>query len=358
MTDPAIRKIIHIDMDAFYASVELRERPELRGRPLVVAWEGARSVVCAASYEARRWGLHSAMSSAAARRRCPQAVFVPPRFDLYRSVSQQIHEVFARYSDVVEPLSLDEAYLDVSANKLGLATAGATARQIRADILAATGLTASAGVAPNKFLAKIASDWHKPNGQFVLPPHKVDAFLAVLPLGKIPGVGRVTLNKLHALNLYTCGDLRRMARGELANLFGRYGHRLYDLARGSDNRPVKPNRERLQISTETTLANDLPLAQAAALLPQLAADLWRQMARKNVQARSLTLKLKTADFRIITRSLTYSAALPDETALLAAARVLAGRIPPQDTAFRLIGIGVAQLQPAGRQQDLAFNDGT
>ena len=203
MTNPAIRKIIHIDMDAFYASVELRERPELRGRPLVVAWEGARSVVCAASYEARRWGLHSAMSSAAARRRCPQAVFVPPRFDLYRSVSQQIHEVFARYSDVVEPLSLDEAYLDVSANKLGLATAGATARQIRADILDATGLTASAGVAPNKFLAKIASDWRKPNGQFVLPPHKVDAFLAVLPLGKIPGVGRVTLNKLHALKLYT-----------------------------------------------------------------------------------------------------------------------------------------------------------
>ncbi len=149
MTDPAIRKIIHIDMDAIYASVELRERPELRGRPLVVAWEGARSVVCAASYEARRWGLHSAMSSAAARRRCPQAVFVPPRFDLYHSVSQQIHEVFARYSDVVEPLSLDEAYLDVSANKLGLATAGATARQIRADILDATGLTASAGVAPN-----------------------------------------------------------------------------------------------------------------------------------------------------------------------------------------------------------------
>ena len=144
----------------------------------------------------------------------------------------KIHEVFARYSDVVEPLSLDEAYLDVSANKLGLATAGATARQIRADILDATGLTASAGVAPNKFLAKIASDWRKPNGQFVLPPHKVDAFLSVLPLGKIPGVGRVTLNKLHALKLYTCGDLRRLARGELANLFGRYGHRLYESARG------------------------------------------------------------------------------------------------------------------------------
>lgn len=347
------RKIIHIDMDAFYASVELREQPHLKGRPVVVAWEGARSVICAASYEARQFGLHSAMSVATAKRLCPQAVYVPPHFDLYRQVSAQIHAVFRRYTDLIEPLSLDEAYLDVTRNFKNIPYASEVAKEIRAAIFAETGLTASAGIAPNKFLAKIASDWRKPNGQFVLPPHKVMAFLETLLLGKIPGVGKVTLKKMQSLGMRTAGDLRRFERGELLNHFGRYGYRLYDLVRGTDERPVKAERERLQISTEITLPEDLPLEQAAGHLPHLAEDLWRQITRKNVEAQSVTLKLKTYDFRIITRTLTYSSVLPDCASLLQAAQMLMARVPPQtEDAFRLIGIGVGHLVPKNQQQDL------
>ena len=347
------RKIIHIDMDAFYASVELREQPHLQGLPVVVAWEGARSVICAASYEARRFGLHSAMSAATAKRLCPQAVFVPPNFSLYRSVSRQIHGIFRRHTDLVEPLSLDEAYLDVTLNRQNIPYASDIARSIRADILAETGLTASAGIAPNKFLAKIASDWNKPNGQFVLPPQKVEAFLTDLPLGKIPGVGKVTRQKMQRLGMNTVGDLRRHSPGELANLFGKWGYRLHDLAYGIDNRPVKAERERLQISTEITLPEDLPLTLIVRHLPHLADDLWQQLQNRKTEARGVTLKLKTADFRIITRSLTYSSPLPHSAALLSAARELAGRIPQaSDIDYRLIGLGVGHLEPRGRQQDL------
>lgn len=346
------RKIIHIDMDAFYASVELREQPHLRGLPVVVAWEGTRSVVCAASYEARRFGLRSAMSVSAAKRLCPQAVFVPPHFDLYREVSAQIHAVFRRHTDLIEPLSLDEAYLDVSRNLQNLPYASDVAKAIRGSIFEETGLTASAGVAPNKFLAKIASDWRKPNGQFVLPPEKVAAFLETLPLGKIPGVGKVTLQKMQALGMHTAGDLRRFERGELLNHFGRYGYRLYDLARGIDERPVKSSRERVQISTEITLPEDVPLAEAALHLPYLAEDLWQQMQRKRLAAKSVTLKLKTTDFRIITRSLTYSSTLPNTAALLSAAETLLKRVPTEHDAFRLIGVGVSHLLPEGSQPPL------
>ena len=339
---PAERKIIHIDMDAFYASVELREQPHLRGKPLVVAWEGGRSVVCAASYEARRFGLHSAMPAATARRLCPQAVFVPPRFHLYREVSQQIHAVFRQHTDLVEPLSLDEAYLDVTHNKQNLPYASEIAAAIRAEILRQTGLTASAGIAPNKFLAKIASDWHKPNGQFVIPPPRIAQFLLTLPLGKIPGVGKKTLQK--------------MQRGELVNLFGRWGYRLYDLARGIDNRPVQPQRERLQISTEITLPQDLPLSKIVCHLADLAQDLWAQAQRKQVQAHTLTLKLKTADFRILTRSQTYSSVLPDAAALEQAARQLAQRMPAGSD-YRLIGLGISHLLPQGSQPELWAGEG-
>lgn len=347
------RKIIHIDMDAFYASVELREQPHLKNLPVVVAWDSPRSVICAASYPARRFGLHSAMPVATAKRLCPQAVYIPPHFTLYREISQQIHTIFRRYTDLIEPLSLDEAYLDVTRNFRNIPYASQVAKAIRADILAETGLTASAGVAPNKFLAKIASDWNKPDGQFVLPPEKVAAFLATLPAGKIPGVGKVTQQKMQRLGVHTVGDLLRFERGELVNLFGKWGYRLYDLARGIDNRSVKPSRERLQISTEITLPEDLPLMQIARHLPHLAEDLWRQTVRKNVQARTVTLKLKTADFRIITRSLTYSSALPDAAALAQAAAALMKKVPPSaDDAYRLIGIGVGHLLPSGQQQSL------
>lgn len=347
------RKIIHIDMDAFYASVELREQPHLKGLPVVVAWEGPRSVICAASYEARRFGLHSAMSVATAKRLCPQAVYIPPNFPLYREISQQVHAIFRQHTDLIEPLSLDEAYLDVTRNFQNIPYASQVAKAIRAEIFRQTGLTASAGVAPNKFLAKIASDWRKPNGQFVLPPEKVAEFLHTLPPEKIPGVGKVTRLKMQSLGINTVGDLLRFERGELANLFGKWGYRLYDLARGIDNRTVKPSRERVQISTEITLPEDLPLNQILLHLPQLAEDLQQQAARKKAAFRSVTLKLKTADFRIITRSQTFSSPLPDTAALLQAAQQISTRLPLSNhTTYRLIGLGVSHLEPDGRQTSL------
>ena len=347
-TMPPIRKIIHIDMDAFYASVEQREQPHLRGLPLVVAWEGPRSVVCAASYEARRYGLRSAMPATTAKRLCPQAVFVPPRFALYREVSQQVHEVFRLHTDVVEPLSLDEAYLDVTENKQSFEYARDIAQAIRAEIFRRTGLTASAGIAPNKFLAKIASDWRKPNGQFVVAPQQADAFLRVLPLEKIPGVGKKALAKMHAQGWQTAGDLQRAPLGVLVNLFGKWGYRLYDLARGTDRRPVQASRERVQISTETTLAEDLPLDGIVRHLPELAEDLSAQMRRKGAVGLTLTLKLKTADFHTLTRSQTYSSALSDTEELFQAALLLARRMP-QNGQYRLVGIGISHLQDAQRQ---------
>ena len=348
-----MRKIIHIDMDAFYASVELRERPELRHLPVVVSSHHPRAVICAASYPAREFGLRSAMPMSQARKLCPQVTVIEPDFEKYRAVSAQIHAVFRRYTAQIEPLSLDEAYLDVTENLQNIASATEAAMRIRADIFQATGLTASAGVAPNKFLAKVASDWNKPDGICVIKPSKVQAFIHGLPLHKIPGVGKVTLQKMNALGMHTAGDLRGFERGALLNHFGRYGYRLYDLARGIDERPVKPSRERLQISTEITLPEDLPLAQIARHLPHLAEDLWRQTVRKNVQARTVTLKLKTTDFRTITRSLTYSSALPDAAALAQAAAALMKKVPPSaDDAYRLIGIGVGHLLPSGQQQSL------
>jgi len=314
-------------------------------------------VVCAASYEARRFGLHSAMPAATARRLCPQAVFVPPRFHLYREVSQQIHAVFRQHTDLVEPLSLDEAYLDVTHNKQNLPYASEIATAIRAKILRQTGLTASAGIAPNKFLAKIASDWRKPNGQFVIPPPRITQFLLTLPLGKIPGVGKKTLQKMHALGLQTAGDLQKMQRGELVNLFGRWGYRLYDLARGIDNRPVQPQRERLQISTEITVPDDLPREEIALHLPDLAHDISLQMQRKCTRGQTVTLKLKTSDFHIYTRSQTYSSPLPDAESLLKAACTLLQKMPTEPE-YRLIGIGISHLQPDRQQPDLWHTEST
>lgn len=344
------RKIIHIDMDAFYASVELREQPQLRGKPVVVAWDSPRSVICAASYEARAFGLRSAMSLATAKRICPQVVVVSPHFDLYREVSQQIHAIFRQHTDLIEPISLDEAYLDVSENKQKIPYASQIAKQIRAEILHQTGLTASAGIAPNKFIAKIASDWHKPNGQFVVQPHEIEDFLQDLPLNKIWGVGKKTQQKMNALGWQTVGDLRQVSRGELLNLFGKFGYRLYDLARGVDNRAVEANRERVQISTEITLPENVDLAQIARHLPDLTQDLWQQMQRQHIEAHTLTLKLKTSEFNVLTRSQTYSAVLPNAVALFQAAEKLMARMP--DGEFRLIGMGVSHLQPEGSQPEL------
>lgn len=344
MTLP-VRKIVHIDMDAFYASVEQRDDAGLRDLPVVVAWRGARSVVCAASYEARRYGIHSAMPALRAERLCPQAHFVAPDFPRYRAVSRQIHDIFARHTELIEPLSLDEAYLDVTGTTAPSATAVAGA--IRAAIRAETGLTASAGIAPNKFLAKIASDWRKPDGQFVIPPRRVEAFLTPLPVGKLSGVGKVMRRKLTDIGVTTVGDLRTIPAAELEQRFGRWGVRLHALARGRDDSPVQAHRERLQVSAEDTFASDLPLEALEAPIRQLAEQAWARLERKSVaSARTIVLKLKTADFEILTRSTTPAVPPASAAEFAEIACGLRARVHnPADTRYRLVGVGLAGFVP-------------
>src|SRR6185312_11375949 len=269
-----MRKIIHVDMDAFYASVEQRDNPDLRGKPVVVAWKSKRSVVCAASYEARTFGMRSAMPAVRAQRLCPEAIFVPPDFTRYRAVSQQVREIFKRHTDLIEPLSLDEAYLDVTKNKTGIATATLVARAIREQIRQELNLTASAGVAPNKFLAKLASDWRKPDGLFVIQPEEVDGFLIPLAIGRLPGVGKVTGKRLEQLGVKTVKQLRDVEIAVLENNFGRYGLRLYELARGIDNNQVVPNRPTKSISAEDTFEHDVALSETEPMIRRLAETVW------------------------------------------------------------------------------------
>jgi DNA polymerase-4 len=357
-----MRKIIHVDMDAFYASVEQRDDPALRGRPVVVAWRGARSVVCAASYEAREFGVRSAMPAVRAERLCPQAVFVPPDFVRYKAVSQQIRAIFARHTELIEPLSLDEAYLDVSVPKQDLGSATAIAAAIRDAIRAETALTASAGIAPNKFLAKIASDWNKPDGQFVLKPAMVDAFLAPLAVGRLPGVGAVMQGKLAQLGIATCADLRAFGAEALELRFGRWGRRLHELSLGIDERAVQPERPTLQVSAEDTFAQDLPLAALEPEIRRLAAKAWTAYLRERERhpqriARTVVLKLKTSDFRVLTRSLTAPDAPTSEAALADIACALRERVDlAAGTRYRLVGVGLAGFAaPDGsRAQDDLF----
>lgn len=330
-------------MDAFYASVEQRDDPGLRGRPVVVAWRGARSVVCAASYEARRFGVRSAMPAIRAERLCPQAVFVPPDFARYKAASRQIREIFARYTDLVEPLSLDEAYLDVTASKTGLASATATATAIRAAIRVETQLAASAGIAPNKFLAKIASDWRKPDGQFVIRPHQVEAFLRPLPVGRLPGVGRVMEARLAELGIAIVGELRGCGQGALEQHFGRWGRRLHELSLGIDEHPVRSERPTLQVSAEDTFERDLPLDELEPHIRRLADKAWAGHQREPGRvARTVVLKLKTSDFRILTRSLTPAARPGSAVELASIAAALRARIElPAQTRYRLVGVGLS-----------------
>jgi len=264
------RKIIHVDMDAFYASVEQRDDQQLRGKPVIVAWRGNRSVVCAASYEARKFGVRSAMPAVRAARLCPEAIFVAPDFTRYRAVSHQVQEIFKRYTDLIEPLSLNEAYLDVTKNKTDLPTATRVARLIREQIRQELNLTASAGVAPNKFLAKLASDWRKPDGLFVIQPEEVDTFLLPLPVGRLPGVGKVTAEKLANLRVETVGEVRGLDLSVLEHHFGRYGARLHELARGIDENQVVSGRPTKSISVEDTFEQDLPLAELEPMIRRLA----------------------------------------------------------------------------------------
>lgn len=339
-----MRKIIHIDMDAFYASVELRERPELKDSPVVIASHHPRAVVAAASYPARVYGLRSAMSMGQARKLCPQVIVIEPDFAKYRQVSAQIHQIFQQYTSLIEPLSLDEAFLDVTENLKQIPSATEVAMQIREDIFQATGLTASAGVAPNKFLAKIASDWHKPNGICVIKPSQVQQFIQNLPLKKIPGVGKVTQEKLKSLNLNTLGDLQQIDEALLIQHFGKYGRRLFLYAQGIDERPVEVERERQQISKETTFDDDLHLNQCRPYWEPLLGQVWQSLQKKQLSARGVTVKLKLKNFQVMQHSKSFKQVLRSPQELAQALNLLLDdlHIAPQ-MQFRLIGVGVYQL---------------
>jgi DNA polymerase IV len=346
MSEPtSLRKIVHVDMDAFYASVEQRDDPELRGRPVIVAWRGKRSVVCAASYEARSFGVRSAMPALHAERMCPEAVFIPPDFVRYKAASQAVREIFQRHTDLIEPLSLDEAYLDVTENKMQLPTATRVAKMIREQIREELNLTASAGVAPNKFLAKIASDWKKPNGLFVIQPHEIQSFLLPLPIGRIPGVGQVTERRMKGIGIATVGDLYALNMPTLEQHFGRYGHRLYELARGIDDNPVVPNRASKSISAEDTFEKDIPLAEVELLIRKLADKVWVSSKQNARMARTIVLKLKTREFNTLTRSLTPTVMPSSMEGFADMAVSLCERVelgPAQ--LFRLVGVGLSNFQ--------------
>jgi DNA polymerase IV len=344
------RKIVHVDMDAFYASVEQRDDPQLRGKPVIVAWRGNRSVVCAASYEARRFGVRSAMPAVRAERLCPEGVFLPPDFTRYRAVSRQVREIFQRHTDLIEPLSLDEAYLDVTQNKTGIPTATRVAQAIREQIRTELQLTASAGVAPNKFLAKIASDWRKPDGLFVIQPKDIATFLPPLPVGRIPGVGKVTESRLENMGVRTVGDLQRFEVAELERGFGRYGLRLYELARGIDENPVVPDRPTQSVSSEDTFPQDVPLSEIEPLIRALAERAWKASRKEMRTARTVVLKLKTKEFKTLTRSLTpptppASCEEVIEIALALRSRVNLG----EKQLYRLVGVGLSNFEQGGEQ---------
>jgi len=332
-------------MDAFYASVEQRDDPQLRGKPVIVAWLGNRSVVCAASYEARSVGVHSAMPAIRAQRLCPDAVFVPPDFTRYRQVSCSVREIFKRHTDLIEPLSLDEAYLDVTENKTRLATATLVARTIRQQIREELNLTASAGVAPNKFLAKLASDWRKPDGLFVIQPEDIDAFLLPLPVGRLPGVGKVTEEKLAKLGAQTVREVRTLDLAILEHYFGRYGQRLHELALGIDHNQVVSDRPTQSISVEDTFEHDVLLVETEPMIRRLAEKLWSASRKESRIARTVVLRLKTSEFKILTRSHTPVSPPSSLEELTDIALKLRERVDlgPQRL-YRLVGVGLGNFR--------------
>lgn len=346
----SVRKIIHVDMDAFYASVEQRDNPELRGKPVVVAWRGNRSVVCAASYEARVFGIRSAMPAMRAERLCPEAIFIAPDLTRYRAVSHDVREIFKRHTDLIEPLSLDEAYLDVTKNKCGLPTATLVARTIREQIRNELNLTASASVAPNKFLAKIASDWRKPDGLFVIQPEEIDAFLNPLPVGRLPGVGKVTGERLDKLGIKTVGDLRAVNLPILEQEFGRFGKRISDLARGIDNSEVVPDRPTKSISAEDTFERDVVLTETEPMIRRLAEKVWAASRKESRIARTVVLKLKTREFKILTRSHTPASPPTSCEQLTDIALTLRQNVHlGSKQLFRLVGVGLSNFEESGNE---------
>jgi DNA polymerase-4 len=341
---PAQRKIIHIDMDAFFASVEQRDYPELRGKPVAVGGSSLRGVVAAASYEARKFGVRSAMPSVTAKKKCPELIFVKHRFDVYTQVSRQVRAIFADYTPLVEPLSLDEAYLDVTENLKRIRSATLIAEDIRAKIRAETGLTASAGVSYNKFLAKLASDHRKPDGLFVITPSMGPAFIETLAVGKIHGVGPATTAKMNRLGIQTGLDLRERSLDFLQQRFGKSGRYYYWIARGIDERPVRPDRIRKSVGAENTFFDDLTQFEAMreALAPILD-KLWRHCEAASIRGRTVTLKVKYADFQVITRRRTLAVAVTSRAEMESTSlELLAGLMPPVK-GVRLLGVTLSGL---------------
>ncbi|MGJ5198482.1 DNA polymerase IV [Bradyrhizobium sp. HKCCYLRH1030] len=346
----AIRKIIHIDMDAFYASVEQRDNPELRGKPVAVGGSRERGVVAAASYEARAFGVRSAMPSVTAKRQCPHLIFVKPRFEVYKAISQQIRAIFAEHTPIIEPLSLDEAYLDVTENLQGIPLARDIALQIRAKIKAETGLNASAGVSYNKFLAKLASDHRKPNGQYVISPEMGPAFVEGLPVGRFHGIGPATAAKFNALGIHTGLDIRNQTLPFLQQHFGKAGHHYYWISRGIDNRPVRANRIRKSVGAENTFSSDLTdFEPMLAELQPLIDKVWQHCETSGNRGRTVTLKVKFADFEIITRSRSIANLVASREDLARLSVALLQSEMPLAKPVRLLGVSLSSLQ----QQDIA-----
>jgi DNA polymerase IV len=348
-----MRKIIHVDMDAFYASVEQRDNPELRGRPVAVGHGAKRGVVAAASYEARAFGVRSAMPSATAMRQCAELVFVPPRFDVYRAVSRQIHVIFAEYTALIEPLALDEAYLDVTENRRGVPTASATAKEIRARILKDTGLTASAGVSYNKFLAKLASGQRKPNGQFVITPEMGADFIASLPVSKFHGVGPVTAARMQRLGIQTGADLRAKSLAFLQQHFGKSAAWYLGIANGEDDRPVVADRPRKSSGSETTFERDLTAsAEIEAGVEAMADDVWAWCEKAKAFGRTVTVKVKFADFQQVTRTRSFSTVIARHDLLRQASVELVRTLLPTAKGVRLLGVTVSNFdQPPADAAD-------
>ena len=355
MDEGQIRKIIHIDMDAFYASVEQRDEPTLKGKPVAVGYPAKRGVVAAASYEARGFGVRSAMPSTVAIRKCAELVFVPPRFDVYREVSKQIHAIFKNYTRLVEPLSLDEAYLDVTDNLKGIPTAWETAKEIRARIYDETRLTASAGISCNKFLAKLASDYRKPNGQFAILPDQAEAFVATLPVAKFHGVGPKTTSKMRALGIETGADLRRQTLDFLQDRFGKSGSWYYNIARGWDERPVQPDRERKSLGSETTFPEDrTDPVQIEAGVIAMADDVWAWCEKANSRGRTVTVKIKWADFQISTRSRSMETTIQTREKLHQIALDLIRSVFPPPKGVRLVGVTLSNFRSQAASKLLNF----
>ena len=349
---PRQRKIIHVDMDAFYASVEQRDNPELRGKPVAVGGSAARGVVAAASYEARKFGVHSAMPSVTAKRKCPDLIFVKPRFDVYRAVSQQIREIFAEYTPLIEPLSLDEAYLDVTENLKGMDIATEIAEEIRAKIMAATGLTASAGISYNKFLAKMASDQRKPNGQFVITQKNGPIFVEALPVTKFHGVGPATAERMKKYGIETGLDLKSKSLAFLQEHFGKSGPYFYGIARGIDERQVQPDRIRKSVGAEDTFVEDIDdLQLAAAELRPLAEKVWRYCEANDIAGKTVTVKIKYSDFTQATRSRTIPTSLSGVDEVTEIAEALLRSVYPFKRPIRLLGVTLSSLNTdAGSEQ--------